>query len=181
MTTKTDTPVSGAPAPAEPRPGDQFHALESGVTILIDEGGLSGARSAVLTRSQTVTVTQAMLDAAKDRFGRPSGWVAWLHDEAEQVRQFGRVLLAPGPAPADLRSWTPGSPDWAEARAAARAAAWGEPNPAERARKLAAVEADFGPAASSSRTVATYARHPSEIAAEEQETQFAADRAAGRR
>ncbi|CAI9386534.1 hypothetical protein [Microbacterium sp. T2.11-28] len=177
-----DDASSTPTAPRLPVPGDRFHCLVTGT--MIGSGSKSfGASSHVLTRGQVVTVTADLLEGARDRFGNLTGWPTWLHDEAEQVRRFGRALLAPGPAPEGLQRWTYGDAEWQDARARARAAAWAETDPDERSAKLAELERVYGPAALTSQTTAIYKRgeHPTERAAEAQEERFARARARGER
>ncbi|GEM_PF-3648854 len=164
----------GTPAPEAasarriPTPGETLHVLRSGVTVSLGGATVMSGRTVVLERGQTFTVTAAMLDAARDRHGSLDGSLfALVHDPEAQRARYGDVLLAPGPAPADLRPWEYGTPEWLRARDAARRRAYALPSEAERAEALAAVEREYGPAGSTSKTTATYrpGEHPTERAA----------------
>jgi hypothetical protein len=176
-----DNPTDPVSAPRIPAPGDQFHVLVSGFTISTKPNSWTSA-SAVLDRSATVTITDDLIEASRDRYG-VLGWPAILHDPDAQVRRWGRVMIAPGPAPADLRRWEYGDAQWKSARENARAAAWAETDPEERRAKLADLEREYGPTLPTSKTTAIYGpgEHPTERAAREQERQFAAARARGER
>jgi hypothetical protein len=125
------TPVTEeADGPRVIAPGEQFHALADGLTIGRSAQPWSILPAIVTKRGETYTADADMIAAAVNRHGQP-GWTATVHDEAAQLRRWGRVYLAPGPAPEGLESWEHGSPEWAQARAAAHAAAVAEPD-AER-------------------------------------------------
>jgi hypothetical protein len=164
-----------------PVPGEQFHVLVSGFSIHTKPHSFTST-SVVLDRGATVTVTDDLIEASKDRHG-VLGWPAILHDPDAQVRRWGRAMIAPGPAPADLQRWERGDAQWKTDRENARAAAWAETDPDERRTKLADLERVYGPALPTSKTTAIYkpGEHPTERAAREQENQFAAARARGER
>ncbi len=153
-----------------PRAGEQVHALVTGTTLAT--GGPHGGT--VLTRGQTFTITDAMLELSKNRFGEHSG-VALVHDAEAQIEKYGEVRFAPGPAPADLQPWTPGSPEWAAAREQARREAHSLPTEDARRAALAEVQQRFGAAPSTTVTL-NKATDPSVRAAEEQQARI---RAAG--
>jgi len=140
MTTKTETNSLLTP-------GNQFHWLGAAMTCSTDPNGLTGG--VVLSRGSQVTITQALLDINR-------GWLSMLGDEPAQIAKYGEVRFAPGPFPADLLTTVPGTRAHAEDRETARQAAWAEPDSASRRRALAAVEAKFGPAESTSTTIAAY-------------------------
>jgi hypothetical protein len=168
-------------APHLPVPGDQFHVLVSGFTIHTKPNSFTST-AAVLDRGATVTVTDDLIEASRDRFGN-LGWPAILHDPEAQVRRWGRVHIAPGPAPAGLQRWEYGDARWADDRARARATAWAETDPDERARKLGELERVYGPAALTSKTTAVFrpGEHPTERQARAQDEEFARARARGER
>jgi hypothetical protein len=117
-----------------PKPGDQLHFLVSGFSIPREHV------SEVSTRGQTVTVTQALLDASINRLGE-----SWLEaTEEEQEARYGAVRWRRGPAPDDLESWTPGSVEHDEAREKARKLAFSIADPQAQAQALAEVYAKFG-------------------------------------
>lgn len=157
-----------ASAPRIPSAGETLHVLRSGLTVSLGGGSLMSGRAVVLERGQTFTVTSAMIEAARDRHGSLDGsWLGVVYDDDAQRARYGAVIVRPGPAPADLRPWEYGSPEWFNARDTARRRAYALPSEAERREALAAVERDYGPAGSTSKTTATYrpGSHPTERAA----------------
>lgn len=146
-----------------PEPGSIAHCLATGTTISTGAGWLAGG--VVLNRGQNVVVTTAMLEATRDAGGRYTG-VALVNDPAAQLARHGRVLFAPGEAPADMVP-EHGTAEWRMAREAARQAAWSESDPARRNAALAAVNSKFGPAPITSTTIST-TPDPSIAAAEAQ-------------
>ncbi|KZE41587.1 hypothetical protein [Microbacterium sp. T32] len=174
---------AGAPSNAEedaPRvlvPGETFHALADGLTIGRSSEPWSTLPAIITRRGETYTADEQMIAAAVNRRGEP-GWTATVHDEAAQLRRWGRVYLAPGPAPEGMEAWTPGSPEWSIARERARADAHAQPTADERAAALAEVQRRFGDAPVTSVTL-NAAPNPSIQAAAEQADRLAA-RAGGR-
>lgn len=129
----------------ELQPGDVYTCLHAG---LIWAGSVRG-------RGERITVTR---DDSPDR-------LALILDGDAQVRRWGSVRLVPGAVTVD--PWTTvGDPTWAEERETARKAAWAEPDPVRRGAALAAVEARFGPAAPTSRTIAAPVSSPHQRAYE---------------
>ncbi|MDD7929884.1 hypothetical protein [Microbacterium thalli] len=170
-TSTPTTPSAASSAPLRlPRAGEQVHALVTGTTLAT--GGPYGGT--VLTRGQTFTITDAMLELSKNRFGQYSG-VALVHDPEAQIEKYGEVRFAPGPAPADLDPWTYGSAEWRVAREQARREAWALPTEDARRAALAEVQRRFG-AAPDTATTLNKATDPSVRAAEEQQGRI---RAAG--
>lgn len=138
-----------------PKPGDQFHAVTTGITVATSTS-LLGA-STVLTRGQTVTLTADMIEASRDRNG--DSWLDLLHDDLAQIARWGEVRIAPGPAPADMAPWLPGSPEEDAAREQARRAAYALVDDAERRLALARVDERFG-RLKTSRTLNSAAQRP---------------------
>ncbi|UYN83234.1 MAG: hypothetical protein KIT89_11100 [Microcella sp.] len=124
-----------------PKPGDQVHFLVTGLTIPTSTGIM--ALSHVTTRGETITITDDLIQAARDRHGAP-GWPALVHDEAAQFARWGEVRFRPGPAPDDLESWTPGTPEADEAREQARRAAYAIVDDGERRKALRDIDQKFG-------------------------------------
>lgn len=158
-----------------PTPGESVHALHSGLILHLGGGGPFSSRSAELKRGQTFTVTSAMLDANRDRHGSlETSMLGLVHDPDAQRARYGDVMLAPGPAPDDMRPWVYGSPEWEIARDTARRRAYALPSEAERRDALAAVEREYGRARSTSQTTRTIlpGQHPTERAAREQAEQI---------
>lgn len=151
-----------------PRAGEQVHARVTGTTLAT--GGPYGGT--VLMRGQTFTVTDAMLELSKNRFGQYSG-VALVHEPEAQIEKYGEMRFAPGPAPADLDPWTPGTAEWRVAREQARREAWALPTAEGRRAALAEVQRRFG-AAPSTTTTLNQAPDASIRAAEEQRARIAA-------
>lgn len=144
--------TTAAAAPLRlPEPGSIVHCLVTGTTISTGQGWLAGG--AVLNRGQNVVITAAMLDATRDAGGRYTG-VALVNNPDAQLARHGRILFAPGEAPADM-TFEPNTREWREAREAARTSAWTESDPARRAAALAEVERRFGPAPVTSTTIST--------------------------
>lgn len=156
-----------------PVPGDQVHFLVAGRTVptaLPNEW--IGPGNIISKRGQTVTITDRLIQAARDRFGGP-GWVRWIHDEAGQLAHYGQVWVRPGAAPESMEAWAVGSPEWENAREDARRAAWAETDPDRRAAARAAVQAKYGDAPTTSATHNS-AANPTIRLAEEQQERLAA-------
>jgi hypothetical protein len=148
--TKSTTPKGFASA------GDILHVNVAGFTAL----------GRVFRRGEEFTLSADDIASTLDTNGE-----SWIDNEL--ARPDGRV--AAGPWPEGQPNWTFGSPDWAEAREIARQAAWAEGDPAERARKRAEVELQFGAAPSTSRTIAAPLSSPQERAADEQRRRMDAE------
>lgn len=175
--------VTAAEAPSDDtgrriaQPGEWMHSVdESGVKIM-RSSSIFGAPSVNLLRGDEIEIHQAMLDADRDRHGRPS-WSALMYDEDAQIRKWGSVRLRPGRAPQSLRPWTRGSALWAEQREIARRQAWAQPTAEGRTEALAEVHRVYGDAPVTS-TVLNSAPSPSERAAAEQAGRIAASAAKG--
>lgn len=128
------------------KPGEQFHFVRSGFIFSTSKSFLGA--SEVSRRGATVTVSDALLEASKDRYGADS-WLALVDDDDAQRARWGEVIFARGPAPAGLSPWTPGSPEEDEARDLARAAAYALPDGPDRRAALAEVVVTFGRLATS--------------------------------
>ena len=155
--------------------GDVVHAVATGLTIVRTTSLWGGDPALSLTKGDQFVVTQQMLDADLDRHGRP-GWSGIVHDENAQFAKWGRVYVAPGPAPEGMPSWEHGSPDWAEARETARKAAHAETDPQRRAQALRRVQEVFGAAPTTS-TITSIIR--GDRAYEEQQQRISESAAAG--
>lgn len=132
-------------------PGERVTVLLDGLSIATGAGALGGA-GLTLTRGQTFVVTDALIEASRDRNG-DLGWPKLVHDPEAQAAFWGRVMLAPADdVVEDLSVPEYGTPDWEEARETARKAAWRIENPQERALARAAVERKFGAAPLTSST-----------------------------
>jgi hypothetical protein len=146
--------------------GDVIHCTDTHGIVLPRSVGAFREPGIQLFRGDTVTVLAEWLEASRDRHGQ-LGWPAWVHDADEQVRRFGHVRLAPGPAPLGMEKWLPGDSTWREERETARRAAWGEPDPARRSAALAEVQRRYGDGPVTS-TITRVERTPSERQAEAQ-------------
>ncbi len=140
---------AGTPVTAEPEgprvlvPGEQFHALRDGMSLPRSSALWSVEPSVITRRGTTYTADAEMIAAARNRLGEP-GWAGAVHDPESQIRRWGAVYLAPGPAPDGLEAWLPGSPEWSAARAAAHDVAMAEPDAERRNAALRAVKDRFG-------------------------------------
>jgi len=123
----------------QPTPGTEFHFLKSGMAYSTDTSLTGG--TTVSRRGQTGTITQTLLDANVDRNGHT--FFELLHDEDAQINRWGEIVFAPGPAPADLTAWTPGTVEEAAAREAAHRVALALSDDAERRRAVRAVNQRF--------------------------------------
>ena len=167
-------PPEPAPEPWEPTPGHLFHALRGGLPIPVGHGTTT-------QRAQTYEITPSLIEDSKDRFG--SSWLDLIDNEAAQIDRWGSRYLAPGPAPAGMSTWEPGTPEHWEAREQARREAWAITSTRERIAALKSVEDLFGPAPTTSRTTNEWrpGHHPTERMAAEQQARFAAGRREGTR
>lgn len=154
LTAPTSEPAAESGAVPLVKVGDVIHATATGLTISRTASLWGGLPPLLLTRGDRIEVTAEMITADRDRHGRP-GWTAMVHDPDRQLRRWGKVLLAPGEPPADMMPWEPGTSEWAEAREAARKAAWSEPNPQRRAEALEDVQRVYGAAPTTSTIIAT--------------------------
>lgn len=168
-----DTAEPATPEVRMPKPADEIHFLESGrvIPLTLPEEFI-GTGGHITTRGETVVVTDRMLRAAVDRFGRP-GWPALVHDEAAQIARYGSVWVRAGRAPEDMDSWLPGTPEWSEAREQARREAHQLPTEQQRADALAEVARRFGAPPVTSTTLNS-AKTSSERAAAEQDARLRA-------
>lgn len=157
------------------QPGDVVHAVSTGLSIHRNSSLWGGTPPLTLTRGDSFVVTEEMIEAAKDRHGRP-GWPSLVNDPERQLARWGRIHLAPGPTPEGMRPWTHGDADWAEQREQARQAAWKEPGPERRAAALQRVTEIYGPAPTTSSVHAIY---KTDRAHDEQQARIAASAASG--
>ncbi|MGV8976546.1 MAG: hypothetical protein ACOH17_00725 [Cellulomonas sp.] len=131
------------------KPGEQFHFLASGFTFATSVGFLG--TGTVSTRGRTVTATQALLDASHDKNG--ASWLDLVDDPQAQTARWGHEVFGRGNAPEGIESWVPGDPEWYSQREEARSAAWSLPTGRARKDALAAVQARFGAAPRTSKTI----------------------------
>lgn len=175
MSTKTTPAASAAPDLDhwEPVPGAVFHTIDSGAPSISDGSGFAPIQP---VRGMSITITEAMLDASRDRYGET--WLTAIADPTEQSRRWGWPRFAPGPAPEGMEPWVHGDALWAEQREQARRDAHALPTAEARRDALAAVEARFGAALPTSRTTNAWqpGNHPTETMAADQERRFAAGR-----
>lgn len=123
--------------------GETFHALHDGLTIGTTLQLFGGTPAILTRRASTYTMTQDMLEASKNRFG-VIGWPALVHDADAQRRRWGKVYLAPGPAPVEMESFLPGGREWSEARERAMLTAGQIADPYERRAAIERVKQRFG-------------------------------------
>lgn len=136
---------------APPTPGDVLHFLVDGLTHPRLNSGQ--VHHGVSRRGSDLVLTDRVIEATRDRNG--DTWLDLLHDEAGQIAKFGRVVMAAGPAPAEMLPER-GSVEFEELYREAYSAAVGIENGAERRQALDAVSARFGPRGATSRTLAHY-------------------------
>jgi hypothetical protein len=116
----------------------------------------SYASSRLFNYGDELLMTPEIVEANRDRLGRRP-LLDLLHDEGEQVRRFGRRVIAPGPWPEGLSRIQPGSHQWDDAREDALAAASLLPTEEERKVAREQARAVWGmPDSAKSRTIATY-------------------------
>ncbi|RFA07941.1 hypothetical protein B7R54_00970 [Subtercola boreus] len=113
------------------KPGDQIHILATGVTLSIGDF----YPSYIGRRGDTLTVTEAMIDASRDRNGET--WLA-----AVATGDDPRIGL--GPFPSDLPVLLSGSLEFEAERQRRRDQAWLIPTESEREAALAKVRKEFG-------------------------------------
>jgi hypothetical protein len=129
------------------KPGDSIHFLAA-MTVPV-RGGIA-PEGAALARGSVLTVTSAIVEAGRDRNG--NSWLDLVDDVDGQAARWGQKMFARGPWPDGAEPWTPGAPDWFEAREQARRAAWAIVNPDERQAALRNVERRYGAAPTTSTT-----------------------------
>lgn len=135
-----DEPTEKATPDLAPlRAGDQVHALGS-ITISTTTTGSYGGGQ--LDYGQTITLTDALLEASRDRLG--NSIFDLVDDEAAQESRFEKVLLRRGPFPAHLPPHPGGSAEELWARQAAREAAAGIADPEQRAAAQKANRERYG-------------------------------------
>ncbi|WP_344781806.1 hypothetical protein [Microbacterium kribbense] len=145
-------------------------ALKAG-EIVHSGGSIWSSSGIVVSRGQVIVLTRNMIDASKGRNGKPSG-LALAGDTEAQLSKWGEIRWMLGRPDEDFLMTTPGTPEHAEAREAARRAAWMEPNPGRRAAALNDVQARYGTATSTSHTLNS-APDPSVRLAAEQDARLA--------
>ncbi|WP_146078084.1 hypothetical protein [Subtercola sp. Z020] len=114
------------------KPGDQIHILATGVTLSTGDF----FPSYIGRRGDTLTVTEALIEASRDRNGE-----SWL--DAVVTGDDQRIGF--GPFPSDVPVLLPGSLEFQAERERRRDQAWRIPTTAERDLALAQVYAEFGP------------------------------------
>lgn len=124
--------------------GVKIHFLASGMTVA----------GRVWRRGDELLITQDIRAACTDRHG----FCVLDLTADEQVERFGRVHWRPGVWPEGQSRLEPGSPEWQDAREAARRGAHAIQNEQERVAALRRVTEEYGPAGPTSRTLATYQR-----------------------
>jgi hypothetical protein len=157
-------PAGRDPAPDIGAESDQSRISTAGATreplfihflapksIVIDRFGFGR----VLEYGDEIEVTGQLIEDNTDRTG--ACFLDLLGNDEEQERRWGKVVFRRGRWPAGQSRLERGSFAWADAREAARKAAWTIENLATRQEALRKVEADFGPALPANKTVSHYA------------------------
>lgn len=112
-------------------------------------------RSRILTHGQQALITPEAVELMSDSRGRCT-ITDLLHDPEGQRRVFGEHLFSPGPWPESASRLVPGTHAHADAREVARQRAHAELDPEARRAALAAVNEEFGPAPTTSRTLRSH-------------------------
>jgi len=144
MTTPT-TATTEAPYP--------IHFLGC-LTIVTSESG--GGQGAVTDYGNELIVTPEFHNLNRDR--NRDSFLDLLDDEPAQMKRWGRVLVQRGPWPEDLSRVEPGSQRWRDDYEAARQEAHQITNPQERDARLSELRKQYGPATTTSTTLASYGR-----------------------
>lgn len=103
---------------------------------------------------QEVTITEGMYEASRNQKGET--WLDLVDDEEAQTERWGHVMLRRGPWPEGEVRVRHGSTPWSEQRRAALEEALNLANPEDRHAAVRSVEARYGPALQTSRTIRTY-------------------------
>ena len=122
--------------------------------LTVTTGGGLIAESLVTRYGQELTVNDELRRLNTGTDG--CCWLDLADDEEAQHQRWGRVLFRSGPWPANTSRMEPGSPEWLDAREAARLEAWKVEDEHLRAERLRAVVTDFGPLPKTSWTLLTY-------------------------
>lgn len=142
--------------PPLPEPGQVIHFLHSGLTYhRIHKGQFTAF---VSRRGDELTITEELLDANRDRHGVLAPWLGLLHNPEAQMHRWERIVVAVGPFPSDLLRTEPGDPDHDDARRAAVRDAKQIKDKVEQRAALQAIEKTYGPAQSTSKSLAAYSR-----------------------
>ena len=148
--TATEDQKSTTPTTVEPPA--RVHFL--GPLALVTRLSAGGLGDGIVTRyGQELDVTEQLVLANTDRNGR-CALVELVDDPEGQVDRYGRVMYARGSWPAGRSRLEPGSDAAEDARESARRTAHSIQDASQRAAALAAVNRTYGPAPTTSRTVA---------------------------
>jgi hypothetical protein len=150
MTSSTSTTQTTGPEIAPE--GEPVHFCGGGVSVVVQAPKLPGgtAWAEIKSHGEELVLTPELVEASRDRLGR-SAWDL-LDDEQGQINRWGEVKFRRGPWPANTGRHALGSLAWLEARDAARADVDRRPE-AERPAAAAAVRAQYGAQATTSRTI----------------------------
>lgn len=153
-----DTATIPDDGPRVAQVGETVHFVRSGFSVpqSLDHELFGGPGNRPMTRGDELVITERHVEAARNRLGQP-GWLALVHDPAEQTRRWGHVVIVPGPRPMGMERWIRGDRDWSDARERAMLAAGALGDPHERADAIAAVNAKFGPPPASNSSSTRYA------------------------
>lgn len=170
-----DQPEVESDTPPVVKVGDVVHATATGMQLPRTTSLWGGPPALLLTRGDRIIITEELIEASRDRNGNVT-WPTMVHDEAAQLRRWGKIHLAPGEPPEGMQPWERGSADWAEQREIARKAAWAEVDPQRRAAALQRVTEVYGAAPTTS---TVHAVHKTDRAYDEQQARIAASAATG--
>jgi hypothetical protein len=122
---------------------DTIHFLGS-MTVHERFGASIGSATTIITEyGMELPVTPDLIAAAKDRFGH--SWLDIVSDDEAQVRQWGQVMVRPGPWPEGKPRIEQGSQRWWQARDAQRSEAYTNiADEADLNQRLRQINAEFG-------------------------------------
>lgn len=138
----------------EPQVGSTIHFLVAGVGFHAVVGGVAAAF--VSRRGQELHLSEATIEANRDRLGNLPPWLLQVTDPDAQLRTFGQQIVGAGSWPVDFLLTLPGESEHEEARVAALENVRAIADPAARADARRAVDDLFGPAPRTSRTHGVY-------------------------
>jgi hypothetical protein len=127
-----------------------IHFVADGLTFLVPAPGFSGGR--VAAYGDELTVTAEIRELNTDRLGH---CFLDLDEDGQRQRYGGRVMFRSGPWPEGEARIEVGSQAWFAERETRRAEAWAIEDEADRAARLALIDANYGRPATS-RTLAHY-------------------------
>ncbi len=124
--------------------------------LTIVTSGSGGGQGQVTEYGSEMIVTPEFHDHNRDRNG--DSFLDVLGDESAQIKRWGRVLVQRGPWPDNVSRVEPGSQRWRDDYEAARKEAHQMASPEKRDARLSDLRKQYGPAPTTSTTLASYGR-----------------------